>query len=569
MTDPDATAPAAPRPGGAPPVLVLAPMGLDADVVERVLSQLAVTTVACAGADELATGLAAGASAVVLTEESLTPRTVEALTGWLETQPSWSDLPIVLLSSSEAVTAAGALVTDRLRTRANLTVLERPTRAVTLVTTVQAALRARERQFELRDVIGRAEAARQLAEAALRQAEVASTVKDEFLATVSHELRTPLAAILLWSRLMRRGGLTEEEVPQALTAIERSAEAQSQLIEDLLDVSRMASGRLQLSLRQADLGAVARAALEVVRPAADARGIHLDYDLEPPPAPVRGDPQRLQQVFWNLLSNAVKFTPPRGRVSLRLHQTPGRWTAEVADTGRGIDASFLPYVFDRFRQAESTESRTHGGLGLGLAIARELVELHGGTLAASSGGEGAGAVFTVTLPAVATGAATARIAPRPFPEFDATPLPGVRVLLVEDEPHTRVALSLALRRAGAEVLAVDSAAAALAALAAPERRPQVLLSDIGMPGGDGYALMRAIRADERARGALPIPAAAVTAYAADEDRRRALAAGFDAHIAKPVDLDRLVATVAALAEVHAHEGRRHAPQPDGPPDDEP
>ena len=386
-------------------------------------------------------------------------------------------------------------------------------------------------------------------QAARRQAEEANRIKDEFLATLSHELRTPLNAILGWAQMLRMTKLEEATANRAYATIERNARAQAQLISDLLDVSRIITGKLRLDQKPVDLAAVVDAVLDTVRPAAEAKGIPITVHLAPAVSPVLGDPDRLQQVVWNLLSNAIKFTPREGRVEVYLRQVDGNVEIAVRDTGSGILPAFLPFVFDRFRQAESTTTRSHGGLGLGLSIVRHLVELHGGTVAVESAGEGAGATFTVALPVRAT------FLPNPGPEqaappaaaggaWDARLLAGVRVLVVEDDEDTRELLVRALERGGAEVEEAASVALALAAL--DRRLPDVLVSDIGMPGEDGYALIRKLRASTRERGA-DLPAAALTAYARSEDRVQALQAGFQTHIAKPVDPSELVAIVARLA----------------------
>jgi hypothetical protein len=338
-----------------------------------------------------------------------------------------------------------------------------------------------------------------------------------------------------------------------LRAVERSAVAQSRLIEDLLDVSRMVSGKLHLSLREIDLEPIVRAAIDVVRPAAEAKRISIEATIKAAGA-VRGDPDRIQQVLWNLLSNAVKFTPAGGRVSIRLRRAEGNARVEVTDSGKGISPQFLPHVFERFRQADATPQRLQGGLGLGLAISRQLVEMHGGAIRADSPGEGLGSVFTVELPLASTlgavvapgGEADLRGAGRAAARRS---LDGYRVLLVEDDHDTREAMVHALGHCGADVTAVGSAGAALDLLASAGggSGPHVLLSDLGMPDMDGHELLRRIRVMERARGQPALPAAVVSAYARTDDRGRALDAGFAAHVPKPVEPDQLVAVVERLA----------------------
>jgi signal transduction histidine kinase len=385
---------------------------------------------------------------------------------------------------------------------------------------------------------------------ARRQAEEANRLKDEFLATLSHELRTPLNAILGWSQMLRAGRLDAATTARALETIERNARSQAQLIADILDVSRIITGKLRLQLGPVELPRIVETVLDSVRPAADAKSIRLTVGLEPLSALVLGDADRLQQVIWNLLSNAIKFTPRDGHVHVELRQPDsGNVELRVSDTGVGIRPDFLPYVFDRFRQAESTTTRTHGGLGLGLSIVRHLVEQHGGTVQVESPGEGQGAAFLVRLPVRPAAEAAAAADQRPGEEEreeprSLPPLDGVHVLVMDDEPDTRDLVETVLSHSGAQVTAVPSTAEALEAL--DRLRPDVLISDIGVPGEDGYSLMRKVRAREPERGG-QMPALALTAYARTEDRVQALAAGFQMHVAKPVDPTELVAAVASLA----------------------
>jgi signal transduction histidine kinase/CheY-like chemotaxis protein len=378
------------------------------------------------------------------------------------------------------------------------------------------------------------------------EAEDASRMKDEFLATLSHELRSPLQPLLTWAYLLRSPNLDPATAERALDAIERSAKTLGQLIEDLLDVSRIVTGKLRLRTRPVRLPSVVRAATEAVEPAAVAKGVILEARIEPDPPAVLGDPDRLQQVLWNLVSNGIKFTPRGGRVTVSVAGRSAEVVITVADTGVGIKREFLPHVFERFRQAESSTSRTYGGLGLGLAIVRHLVELHGGTVSVQSDGEGRGATFSVRLPvARAAGAPTAR--PAGALTVVASPsrsLAGLRILVVDDELDAREVMRLLLERGGARVRTAESAAQALDAIR--QDQPDLLISDIAMPLEDGYRMMRRLRAmEEGAR--LRLPAIALTAYASDEDSRRARAAGFDAHLSKPVDPTRLVEVAIGLA----------------------
>ncbi|MEZ4405600.1 MAG: ATP-binding protein [Polyangiales bacterium] len=385
-----------------------------------------------------------------------------------------------------------------------------------------------------------------------RRAEEANRAKDEFLSIASHELRTPLNAILGWARMLRSGALGPDKRERALETIERNARVQAQLVEDILDVSRIITGKLRLDVAPVDLSSVADAALDVVRQAADARGVRLSAVLDPDAGAVYGDAARLQQVVWNLLSNAVKFTPRGGRVQLRVRRVDSSVEVTVADDGQGIDPRFLPHVFEPFRQADASITRSHGGLGLGLAIVKHLVELHGGRVEAHSDGAGKGATFTVRVPvaslrrsSIDPTASPTPAPPSPRPVECPAELDGLRVLVVDDEPDTRELMELVLQGAGAQVTTACDAAQGFDALV--RERPDVLVSDIGMPGGDGYALIRRVRALPTAEGGAT-PAIAVTAYAQGEDQRRALEAGFDRHLCKPVDAPTLTAALVALRE---------------------
>ena len=384
---------------------------------------------------------------------------------------------------------------------------------------------------------------------ARKQAEIANRTKDEFLATVSHELRTPLNAILGWTRMLRTGAVEPKALGRVLETIERNARAQTQLVEDILDVSRIIAGKLRVNIQKIDLHAVARAALEAVRPPAEAKGVVLEANFQAGSDEFCGDPDRLQQVIWNLLSNAIKFTPKDGTVELRIDRVNSDMRIMVADTGVGIANASLSHVFDRFWQADSSITRAQGGLGLGLAIVRHLVEVHGGVVRAESEGEGKGARFCVQMPVRAVApapesapsdaveAAPTALEPEPIAE---KLLVGVDVLVVDDEPDARDLLTAVLARCGAQVRTASTVDDAIARLR--ERRPDVLLSDIGLPSEDGYALIRRVREIDPA-----VPAAALTAYASADDQRRALAEGFHAHVPKPVEPARLALLVASLS----------------------
>lgn len=381
------------------------------------------------------------------------------------------------------------------------------------------------------------------AERAARQdAEVASRTKDEFLATLSHELRTPLTAMLGWLTILRAHKLDQKTIANAIETIERNAKAQAQLIEDLVDISRIVGGKLNLAVVPTELLPVVNAAIEVVRPAADAKRIKIEVNYDATVGPVAGDASRLQQIIWNLLSNAVKFTPAGGKVSVDFSRRGGFAEFVVRDTGIGISPGFLPHVFERFRQAESSATRSHRGMGLGLAIVRHLVELHGGTVTAASDGENRGSTFTVQLPLAPV---DERRPARPAPKSngdDAHALKGLRILLVEDEPDARELIAMLLQKSGAQVEAVDTAKGALKSLS--EFAPDVLVSDIGLPVESGYDLIRKVRA--LTSEIKEVPAIALTAFASENDRRTSLSAGFQAHLAKPIEPADLLKTITLV-----------------------
>ncbi|WP_437693722.1 ATP-binding response regulator [Sorangium sp. So ce176] len=400
------------------------------------------------------------------------------------------------------------------------------------------------------------------------EAEEANRLKDEFLATVSHELRTPLNAILGWSHLLLAKDAAPEQKARGLQAIERSARSQARLIEDILDVSRIIAGTVRLDRHLLDPGAVIGAAVESLRPAADAKGVALDLAVEARDARILGDTTRLQQVCWNLVSNAIKFTPAGGAVRVSVAQRGADLRIEVSDTGQGIRPDFLPFVFERFSQADSSTTRRHGGLGLGLAIVRHLVELHGGTISARSEGEGRGATFAVVLPvagpaqAVSDGLARSRDSAAPEGAPPGAPgrrVDGLRVLVVDDEDDAGEIAGAMLRELGVEPRVVRSVEEALRALV--EFRPDILISDLGMPHEDGFSLMRKVRALAPDAGGA-IPAIAITAYARREDRQRALASGFQVYLTKPVvaaELSEVVSSLAAELPTSPARARAAAP----------
>jgi signal transduction histidine kinase/ActR/RegA family two-component response regulator len=449
----------------------------------------------------------------------------------------WANVVVTPMRDAQGALLGFAKVTRDLSERIEA---ERVSRELLREQTARAA--AQEAEQRIRNA---ADAAREAAQ----RAEEANRVKDEFLATVSHELRTPLNAIVGWATLLRNRN-TDPSLARGLDVIHRNAFAQNRIIDDILDVSRIITGKLRLDLRQVDLVAIVREAIEVVLPSLVAKGITLSFAPPPRDFKLHADPERLQQVVWNLLSNAVKFSDPGARVTVTVSGTDERYTLAVRDTGRGIEPSFLPYVFDRFKQADSSVTRRVGGLGLGLAIVRHLVELHGGEVRAESEGSGTGSTFTISLP-------TRAQEPQELDSEQPAPtvseqaareasdcLRDTRVLVIDDEEDALELARTVLVDAGADVRVADSAAAGLELVEAFQ--PHVLVSDIGMPGEDGYSLIQRVRELHVGRA---IPALALTAFTRGQDKARALSAGFTAHLSKPVNPDDLVHTVAHLARL--------------------
>jgi PAS domain S-box-containing protein len=663
-------------------VLVVPPTTADGVAIAKLLGASAIDCRVLPNVAAVCAALREGAGTLVIGEEALLANS-SLLMQHLHAEEVWSDLPVIVLSRSGREPAALADIVQR----GNFSVIERPVRASTLVSLIRSSLRARRRQYQVREHLAQQEAAQrvireaeqrfrllienitdyaifmidtegrvaswnngaqhllgystqeivgqptvrlfadessvlyremdearstgrasstgwrmrkdgsrlfvegvltavrderghllgysklmkditekrrievereqllQSERAARSEAERSGRMKDEFLATLSHELRTPLSAILGWSQVLSQVNGANSEIRDGLKVIERNARAQAQIIEDLLDMSAIISGKVRLEIKNVDLVSVVEASVNAVRPAAVAKGVQLRAAIEQRSMDVSGDANRLQQVFWNLLSNAVKFTPKGGRVLVTLRRTNSHFEVVIADSGEGIDGTFLPHVFERFRQADASTSRRHGGLGLGLSIAKQLVELHGGSVDAASDGAGKGSTFSVVLPVRATrgyavageepvahpasrSAAHEVEAPRPYLN-----LGGVKVLVVDDEPDGRSLIERLLRDCDATVTTAGSAREAMERVV--RERPDVLLSDIGMPLEDGYALIRRVRALAGEKGR--IPAIAVTAYARAEDRAKAIQAGYQMHLSKPVEAAKLVEMVAHLA----------------------
>jgi signal transduction histidine kinase/DNA-binding NarL/FixJ family response regulator len=487
--------------------------------------------------------------ALLLTEEALDHAHIEMLIEALAAQPGWSDIAVLLFAGGE-LTGGAAYRRRGLGGLTNVTVVERPVRAAALVSLVRAAQRARARQFQMRDLLASLHAARE-------QAERASRLKDEFLATLSHELRTPLNAILGWTALLRQHAVEPDRIPRVLDIVERNALAQAQLVSDVLDVSRMVAGKIRLNPTPMSVAAAVKDAIDTVKPAADARGVALEFADPNDSLVITGDAERIRQVVWNLLSNAVKFTPHGGRVTVAAARAGGFVEVTVADTGVGLTPEFLPFVFDRFRQADQSFTRTHGGLGIGLSIVKQVVEMHGGQVSAASEGAGRGAVFTVRLPIAAVDGAPAddAAANEGSPAGAPIDLSTRMILVLDDDGGTRELLTTILTRAGAIVTTASSAEEAMTAIDA--RVPDLIVADIGMPVEDGLSFCRRLRNRDVHQGA-NVPSIALSAYTRAEDRAAALAAGFDAFVAKPATPADLFSAIADVRQKAAPslEGQR-------------
>ena len=513
-------------------VLVFAPVGRDAELTHDFLDRASIPNLICQSMAQLCAVLDhAGGGALLLTEEALDDPAFPELTARLDGQPSWSDVPVLLFAGR-----SGADMTLRtirsIESLRNVTLFERPIRLAAVLTAIRAALRGRARQYEVRDLLVELHEARAGAEAANR-------LKDEFLATLSHELRTPLNAILGWTSMLTRGQVEPGRMARVFEALDRNAQSQAQLIADVLDVSRIVTGKLQLQLETVDMSDLVAQAADSVRAAAAGKDIQLSID-DAPRCFVRGDAGRLQQVVWNLLSNAIKFTPAGGSIRISVTRDDRHVSVSVADTGAGIPPEFLPHVFDRFRQADQTSTRVHGGLGLGLSIVKHLVELHGGTVAASSEGAGRGASFNVLLRA--EDRAGGMTSPSP-----SVPGPDVRLadrvfLVVDDDASTREVVAAILERTGARVRVAASASEGWTAL--HEERPDVLIADLAMPVEDGFSLMRRVR-NNGAFGR-QLPAIALSAFADARSEESARAAGFSAFLAKPARPEALLGLIGRL-----------------------
>lgn len=521
-------------------ILHVPPTRRDGEVTVALLATVGLHCVRCRDLDELSVEVAGGAGAVLLTEESLTAPGIGQLLAVVHEQPSWSQLPVVLLMRGGAHSESAAGV---LRSLGNVTLLERPAPTRSVVSALEAALRGRQRQYQIRDQLEQIRRAEMRARELQEEAQRASQMKDEFLATLSHELRTPLTAIYGWTQMLTVREVDHETLKQGIAIIDRNVRAQTQLIDDLLDMSRIVSGKLLLDMRPVNLLEILRASIDTVAPAIEGKKLLLEVSAADPVV-INGDASRLQQVFWNLLVNAVKFTPEGGVIHVFTREVGDRVEVGVSDSGQGIDPEFLPRLFDRFTQADASTKRQHSGLGIGLSIVKSLIVLHGGNVRALSPGQGRGATFLVELPVHAAarerGGVSLSDDAASSHGGNGIDLSGVRVLVVDDERDTRDWLQRVFLGCGATP--------ALAASSAEGRRlvnsfePDVIISDIGMPGEDGYDFIRAVRS-----AGCRTPAIALTAFARAEDRQRCLQSGYQSHLRKPVKLEELVAVVADLA----------------------
>jgi signal transduction histidine kinase/ActR/RegA family two-component response regulator len=531
-------------------VLLLTPTRKDGEITSALLAKAVVASVVCRDIEHLVGAIHQGAGAILLTEEVINAKNIQLLLDALQAQPPWSDIPVVMLMKSGVASLVATKVLHDLR---NVTLLERPAPTRSVTSAVQAAIRGRQRQYQIRDQIeairaGQSEREQLLeSERAARQAaERADRIKDEFLATLSHELRTPLNAIYGWVQLIKLSPGDTDAVAEGVEVIDRNVRVQTQLIEDLLDVSRIISGKVRLNVKRVELADVISAALESVLPALLAKEIRLQKVIDTDTSAVSGDPARLQQVFWNLLTNAAKFTPRRGKIQIVAERVASHLEVSVIDTGEGIDPEFLPLLFERFSQADGSTTRSHGGLGLGRSSVRNLVEMHGGTIIAKSPGVNQGATFTVRLPLRVLKHTEPDTFDRPDCRAngsllgDSSQLKGLKILVVDDEADSRDLVGRIL--SGCDAIPALAASAAEAQSLLPDFAPNVIISDIGMPIQDGYSFMRNLRSQ-----GIKTPALALTAFARPEDRIRAIQAGYQMHLRKPVDPAELITVIASLA----------------------
>ena len=525
-----------PEPAADSRVLLLTATRRDADVSRRLLERDGLSPQPCRDLSDLCGELSAGAATLMVPEEFLVGHAIEPLAEMVRHQPVWSDLPIVVLTrggvESPTVRRATALL-------GNVSLVERPVRVSTLLSVVRTAVRARQRQYQVRDQLVASEQDRRELEEAREAAEAASRSKDQFLAVLSHELRTPLSPVAMALSVLDGDASLPEPLAETVSMMRRNVALETQLIDDLLDVNRIVSGKLRLQVRPTSVHEVVRHAVETCRSELSDKSLDVQLDLAAGDDTAMADPTRLQQVFWNLLKNAAKFTPEGGGITLKSRNVDdAAIEVAVADTGVGIEPRALPHLFDAFDQGDWRTTQTFGGLGLGLAICRAVVGMLGGSISAHSDGRDCGATFRVSIPLTTRPVQAPHRRPSPaLPTGEA-----VRILLVEDHADTGRLLAKLLRRAGHQVELAQSVAAALA-LARAEPF-DLLISDIGLPDASGYDLLRELRKlDDAGR----LPAIALSGYGTDDDLRRSAAAGFAEHVVKPVDLDQLLPAISRLA----------------------
>jgi signal transduction histidine kinase/CheY-like chemotaxis protein len=509
-------------------VIVCAPIGRDGPATQRILEDAGIASVSCTNVADLCAEANRGAGILLITDDILDGHWNDFL-AVVHDQPAWSDIPILVFTENERNVAC---LLETLGAAASITVLERPIRIATLISAVRSALRARSRQYQTRDL--------------LLQLNEADRQKDLFLATLSHELRTPLTAIVGWVRMMRSHSVAPDHFEKALETIERNAMVQSHLIEDILSISRIITGKLHLERKPVDLSTIVRTAADSLSPAAQAKRIQLEQSVPSSVTLVAGDEARLHQVIWNLLSNAIKFTPEGGRVRIDLEGKATSARITVTDTGKGIDPAFLPHVFETFKQADNSYTRDSAGLGLGLAIVQHLVKMHDGSVHAHSIGLGSGSTFVVELPALAKDKNKpdpASVAGADSECYSFADLSGATILLVEDHEDTRQMINALLTQCGAQVVLASSAAEAVRSFRFS--KPDLIVSDIGLPDMDGYDVLHKI-ADLFPGKKIGIPAIAVTGFTSLADRNRALEAGYSVHFAKPVEPSVLTNAIASL-----------------------
>jgi signal transduction histidine kinase/CheY-like chemotaxis protein len=531
-------------------ILILAPIGRDADVAISVLRNAGVVSQSCQSVSELCQRLRAEGNsfgALVLTEESLaSPVEYSSLAEWIEHQEPWAELPIILLTHPGHPTRVTAQRSRVLSLRGAVMVLERPMRPAALLGALGVALQSRRRQYQLRDLLESQRSVSLELQSARLEAEAASRAKDHFLATLSHELRTPLNAISGWTYLMRNSPKDETLVAQGFDVLQRNTNSLIELISDLLDTSRIVAGTLTMQFKEVDLKHVVRASVETFRVQAAEKRIAVATLVEIPevvPCTVLGDEARLHQILGNLLGNSLKFTPAEGSMTVKLRKTRTNAIIVVKDTGRGISPEFLPHIFERFSQ-DGASSRENGGMGLGLAICKHLVELHGGSISAESAGPGRGAMIKVKLRTIASKSdpSSEELAQRDFKKEEWIPdnkLRDIKVVAVDDNADARKLLKVILERSSAETVIVSSGQEALEAIR--NLHPDVLLCDLAMPEMNGYEVLENVRRREPELGWLPV--IAFTAAARDEDRAATRLAGFQAHLAKPIEPEALVRTI--------------------------